>query len=333
MLKPILKVLKYLGLFASTSLLAYLALLVFAPINFSPTVDSDPSLPSITLNGHKFHAETFGDPNNQNLFVLHGGPGGDYRSIRSLKALADKYFVIMYDQRKSGLSSRNSDVEITVQSFFDDLDSFIEHFDNGKPVNIVGHSWGAMLASGYAGMHPEKVNKLVLIEPGILKAELAGPYLNAARPEIGFMDYIYLSGVWLNKWRVDISSDEEARDDYFMSCLYIYLTNKELSNDFVGWRFGTFVQRQTIGKMMRDPMLLANLDFLKGVENFEGEVLFLSSENNKVYGADYQKRHLKYYKNATHKIVPKAGHHIFIDRPDLSNQMIDNFLSDNYGKL
>ncbi len=208
MLNPILKVLKYLGLLVSTALLAYLILLVFVPIKFSPTVDADPSLPSITLNGHKFHAETFGDPNNKILLALHGGPGGDYLSIRSLKALADKYYIIMYDQRKSGLSSRNSNVEITVQSFFDDLDSFIEHFDNGKPVNIVGHSWGAMLASGYAGMHPEKVSKLVLIEPGILKAELAGPYLNAARPEIDFMDYIYLSVVWLNKWRIDINNDD-----------------------------------------------------------------------------------------------------------------------------
>lgn len=333
MLTPILKALKFLGIVFSTMLLVYLALLVFAPISFSPTVDSDPSLPSVSLNGHKFHAETFGNPNNPILLALHGGPGGDYLSIRSLKALADKYFVIMYDQRKSGLSSRNSEVEITVQSFFDDLNSFIEHFDNGKPVNIVGHSWGAMLASGYAGMYPEKVNKLVLIEPGILKAELAGPYLNAARPEIGFVDYIYLSGVWLNKWRVDINSDEEARDDYFMSQLYIYFENKDLSNEFVGWRIGTFVQRQTIGKMVRDPELLASLDFLKGVENFEGEVLFLSSENNKIYGANYQRRHLKYYKSATHKIVYGAGHHIFIDQPDLSNQIIDDFLSDNDGKL
>lgn len=328
MLNPILKTLKFLGLLISTMLLICLALLVFAPINFSPTVDNDPALPSVTLNGHKFHAETFGDPNNPILLALHGGPGGDYLSIRSLRVHADKYFVIMYDQRKSGLSSRNSDVEITVKSFFDDLYSFVEHFDNGKPVNIVGHSWGAMLASGYAGMHPEKVNKLVLIEPGILKAELAGPYLTAARPEIGFVDYIYLSGVWLNKWRVDISSDEEARDDYFMSRMYIYLANKDSSNDFVGWRIGTFVQRQTIGKMARDPELLASLDFLKGVESFEGEVLFLSSESNKTYGADYQKRHLKYYKSATQKIVSKAGHHIFIDQPDLSNQMIDDFLSD-----
>lgn len=326
MLKLICKTLKYSGLIILFASLGYLILLVFFPIKFSPTVDNDPTLPSITLNGHKFHAETFGNPKNPTILALHGGPGGDYLSMRTLKALSNKYFVVMYDQRKSGLSSRNSDIPITVQSFFDDLDSFIEHFNNGKPVYIVGHSWGAMLASGYVGMHPDKVSKIVLIEPGILKAKLAAPYLNAARPKIGITDYIYLSGIWLNKWRVDIKNDQEARDDYFMSHLFLYFENKNLNNDFHGWRIGTSVQKQTIRRIARDPKLLASLDFLKDVENFNGEVLFLSSENNKVYGADYQKRHLKYFKNATHIIIPDSGHHIFTDQPDLSNQIIDEFL-------
>jgi proline iminopeptidase len=327
MLKSIYNVLKYLGISLLLMTVIYIFLLLFVPIKFNPTVDTDPNLPSIELNGHKFHSETFGDPTDQVLIVLHGGPGGDYFSMRNIKELSNKYFVIMYDQRMSGLSSRKSNIDITVQSFFDDLDSFINHYDNGKQIHIVGHSWGAMMASGYVGMHPEKVSKIVLIEPGILKAELSDPYLKATRPNIGFIDYLYLSGVWLNKWRVNLDDDKYARNDYFKSKLYTYLENKKLKNDFVGWRIGTYVQRQTIGRMMREPKLLASLDFLKGVENFNGEVLFLSSEYNSVYGAEYQERHLKYYKNVSEQIVPNSGHHIFIDQPELSNSIIDNFLS------
>lgn len=325
-------ILKYLGLTLSSAILIYLILLLFFPIEFSPTVDNDSSLPSITLNGHKFHSETFGDPKNQILIALHGGPGGDYLSIRHLKELSNKYFVIMYDQRMTGLSSRQSNVEITIQSFFDDLHSFINHYDNGKPVYIVGHSWGAMMASGYVGMHPEKVSKIVLIEPGILKTELSEQYLNAGGPEIGFIDYVNLSGAWLNKWRVNTDGDKDARNDYFKTMLYMYFRNKEYKNDFRGWRMGSSVSRQTIGRLMRDPELLASLDFLKGVENFDGDVLFLSSEYNKVYGADYQKQHLKYFKNAIEQMVPKTNHFIFIDQPDLSNKMIDEFFMGNTEK-
>jgi len=41
------------------------------------TVDEDPTLPSISVNGTQLHAETFGNPTDPMLVILHGGPGGD----------------------------------------------------------------------------------------------------------------------------------------------------------------------------------------------------------------------------------------------------------------
>ncbi|GAF92260.1 unnamed protein product, partial [marine sediment metagenome] len=49
------------------------------------TVDQDPSLPSITINGYTYHGETYGDPTNPVVIILHGGPGSDYRSILNLQ--------------------------------------------------------------------------------------------------------------------------------------------------------------------------------------------------------------------------------------------------------
>ncbi len=62
-----------------------------------PTVAEDASLPAIEMNGSRFHAETFGNPANPVIVLLHGGPGGDYRSLRALSgrydghSLADDY--------------------------------------------------------------------------------------------------------------------------------------------------------------------------------------------------------------------------------------------------
>lgn len=36
---------------------------------------------------------------------------------------------------------------------------------------------------------------------------------------------------------------------------------------------------------------------------------------------------LKFYNNASQKIVPDSGHIIFVDQPEISNQMIDDLLS------
>ena len=54
------------------------------------TVDQDPSLPSITIDGYTYHAEPFGDPSSPVVIILHGGPGGDYRGLLDLAALADE---------------------------------------------------------------------------------------------------------------------------------------------------------------------------------------------------------------------------------------------------
>ena len=48
------------------------------------TVADDPTLPSVTIDGVTFHAETRGDPANPTVIVLHGGPGGSGMSGRVL---------------------------------------------------------------------------------------------------------------------------------------------------------------------------------------------------------------------------------------------------------
>ncbi len=59
------------------------------------TVDQDSSIASIEVAGTMLHSETFGDPSDPMLMVLHGGPGADYRSLLPLQALADDgYYVV-----------------------------------------------------------------------------------------------------------------------------------------------------------------------------------------------------------------------------------------------
>ena len=181
------------------------------------------------------------------------------------------------------------------------------------------------MASGYIGLYPEKINKIVLIEPGILRADLADDFFNQEGPEIGLIDFLNISKIWLNKWRVRTDKDPYARDDYFISMMYLYIGNKNGGPEFKGWRMGSFSIDQTLGRSQREPEFMASLDFLQDVDKFEGDVLFLTSEFNRVYGADYQRGFLKFYNNALLQIVPGSGHVIFVDQPEVSNQMIDSF--------
>jgi len=323
-------------LFAAFGVVAIVAVgyLVFArisPIEFAPTVDLDPSLSSIVLNDYKFHSEAMGGEGKPVIIALHGGPGGDYRNLLPIAPLADDYQLVFYDQRMTGLSSRQFDGEITLQSYFDDLDAFVDHFGAGKKVILLGHSWGAMMASGYVGMHPEKVAKIILIEPGILRPDLSTAFTEAQGGP-AWDAYPALALIWLNSLRVDTSRDQYAREDYLLSNAYRHIGGRNVHcNDvvpeaFEGWRASRKILDENVIAYARDPQLFAQLDFISNADKFEGETLFLASTCNTIYGADYQKQHLPFYQHATLKIVENSGHFIFYDQPEVSLSLIRKFL-------
>src|SRR5262245_32993573 len=93
------------------------------PGNLVPaTVEENPSLPRIEVNGTLLHAETFGDPRAPMIMVMHGGPGGDYCDMLPYKVLADDgYYVVFWDNRGAGLSKRHDASELTFGDYLEDL--------------------------------------------------------------------------------------------------------------------------------------------------------------------------------------------------------------------
>lgn len=69
-----------------------------------------------------------------------------------------------------GLSERVTEDRLAMKDQLADLDALIAAH-GGDPVLLIGHSWGAMLATAYLGHRPEVVSRAVLIEPGYLDAE------------------------------------------------------------------------------------------------------------------------------------------------------------------
>jgi proline iminopeptidase len=126
-----------------------LVMAITSCVQTSKTIEFDESLPYTEIDGYKFHTEVFGSPDAPAVIVVHGGPGGDYGYLKSLKALSRDYRVIFYDQRGTGLSPRENKNRLTLEQNLDDLNSIIQHFSAESQVKLVGHSWGGMLVTGY----------------------------------------------------------------------------------------------------------------------------------------------------------------------------------------
>ncbi len=130
-----------------------------APIRLvPPTADQDPLLPQIeiTVAGQprKIHLESFGNPSNPVLLVLHGSLG-DYRSFLPYQVLSNQYFVVMWDQRGNGLSERISEREISAEYVVEEINRIKERYSPNQPVTLFGHSFGAMYAALYISTYPQ----------------------------------------------------------------------------------------------------------------------------------------------------------------------------------
>ncbi|HEY1825425.1 MAG TPA: proline iminopeptidase-family hydrolase [Acidimicrobiales bacterium] len=100
------------------------------------------------------------------LVVAHGGPGCSHDYLDSLVALARRgRAVIHYDQLGGGkstlLPSRGEDFW-TVELFLDELDNLLDALGVRSRYDLLGQSWGGMLAAEHAVRQPEGLRGLVL---------------------------------------------------------------------------------------------------------------------------------------------------------------------------
>lgn len=103
------------------------------------------------------------------LVVLHGGPGVVHDYMLSLSDLWTKHEipVIFYDQIGGGMSThlpeKNGDGGFwTVKLFIDELNNLLKHFKIEEDFDLLGNSWGAMLAAEFATTKPNGLKNLVL---------------------------------------------------------------------------------------------------------------------------------------------------------------------------
>ena len=120
----------------------------------------------IPYHGYHTRAYVLGDLNKGTpLIILHGGPGGCVERYEPLEKLADDGIpMIFYDQLGCGYSRvpKNSGIDWNFDLFIEEFKNLVNYFKLSK-FNILGHSWGGMLAFEYVCNNKHSgLNKLIL---------------------------------------------------------------------------------------------------------------------------------------------------------------------------
>ena len=118
----------------------------------------------ITINSQTIYSKAYGNPKNEPIIYLHGGPG--YNSIGFELTTAKKmskngFYVVVYDRRGEG-RSKDKNAKFTFQETFKDLTIIYKKY-NLKKATLFGHSFGGIIGTLFAEKYPEKAKKLILV--------------------------------------------------------------------------------------------------------------------------------------------------------------------------
>lgn len=289
------------------------------------TVNEDVTLPSIYVKGALLHSEAFGPANGTLIICIHGGPGADYRYMLNCKTLANKgYRVVFYDQRGAGLSQRfpkswymSQGMNAIDNIFYSELNGVIAYYkaSSTQKVILLGQSWGAMLATGYAGKYPEEIDGLIVAEPGGLIWDDVVEYIKSSR-SFGLWSEALNDATYIDQF-LSGKEDQHTVLDYKMTIMGVANSivgdyASDLGNNappYASSRNGAVASAASfeLGEKIKP-------DFSSGIKNFKPKVLFIYSSNNKAYPDSWAEKNSSFYPNKEIFKAHGVGHSGMIDQ-------------------
>ena len=114
-------------------------------------------------NGFKQHYVNQGE--GEPIVMVHGNPTWSFLFRDLIKDLSKDHQVIAPDHIGCGLSDKPSQSQFNyvMKNHIDNLEMLIENL-NLNNITLVLHDWGGMIGMGYAGRHPEKIKRIVLLD-------------------------------------------------------------------------------------------------------------------------------------------------------------------------
>ena len=111
---------------------------------------------------HELYLEESGNPEGIPVLVVHGGPGGGCEDYHRRFFDAERFRIILLDQRGAGRSTPLAELEGNkTTNLVADMET-VRQFLGVDRWLLFGGSWGSTLSIVYAQAHPERVLGLVL---------------------------------------------------------------------------------------------------------------------------------------------------------------------------
>jgi proline iminopeptidase len=262
------------------------------------------------------------------LMVLHGGPGAPHGYfLPYLLPLAKHHRLVFMDERGSGRSERLADFKgYTLDNLACDADA-VRRALGLKTVDVMGHSFGGILAQAYAIKYPSSVRRLILADTGssasrinadfkLIKDSL-DPVLRAQIDALELKGIVGADGAQLPEYR-KLADEAEASYEYVGRP-----PQWDGHDDAIGWDvlneiWGSRSDFHIDGN-------LAGFDLVPALRNLQMPTLIILGDHDLVSTATAEETHAA-IRNSKVILVAHSGHMTFVDQMDAFLRDVSGFL-------
>lgn len=271
------------------------------------------------------------------LMIVHGGPGASHDYfLPHLLPLARTNKIIFIDERGSGRSQKLEDVsQYTVDNMVEDVEAVRQALNLGK-INLLGHSFGGVLAQAYALKYQRNLTHLILggtfSSTAALNAVLAQEKQSMpaeAREKLEALEKDGLFGKGKD-WEKNRYPDEYARlawgDGYFP---YLYQKHPDPNYDPMSGNTSTSwdLYREmwgSHGEFIVDGNL-KSAEYTDRLSTIHVPTLIICGDHDESAPSLSRTMHEK-IAGSKLAIMPQSGHLAFVDQPTLYLNTVNDFL-------
>ena len=267
----------------------------------------------------------WGDPSAPPLVLVHGGRDQMRSWDRVAARLAKTYRVIAFDLRGHGQSDWVSDGDYGVMDHVFDLTSLVDMLDLER-FTLLGHSLGGNITLRFAGLYPDRIEKLVAIEglgpsPKMLVERQSQPLTDRLRAWIEQRRSVSDRAPRVMKDLAEAEGRMKAAFSHLPDDLIHHLTKtgiKKNSDGTVSWAYDP-------AGMGRSPADISHDDFVELWTK-------ITCPTWLVYGVDSwasnpaEDGRARHFQNAEVTLIENAGHWLHHDQFDDFMDQLDSFL-------
>lgn len=251
------------------------------------------------------HSQILGK--GQPFIILHGflGMGDNWRTL-GLQWSEVGYEIHLVDLRNHGRSFHSDEFSYHVMA--QDLEEYIK-FHKLEEVVLLGHSMGGKVAMEFAVRFPDRVSKLIIADIG---PKAYPPHHQDILKALSSLDFSKIK----SRTEADDILSEYIKDEstrlFLLKNLYRTPTKE-------------------FGLRLNLPVLVSKIEevgsALSADAIYKGDTLFLSGEKSGYIVPMDELLIKKHFPKATIEVVPKAGHWLHADNPEMFFELCNSFLS------